>query len=322
MSRKIVIAGNWKLNFTQSETKTFLDELKTKIPKDMPKQISVLVHPSFTSLTTAKSCLEDSVINFGAQNCSSRANGAFTGEISIAMIKETQASSIIIGHSERREIFKETDEDINAKFKAIREDNSLTAIVCCGESEQTREAGKTDAWVESQIDAAFKDINLDSTDLTKVVIAYEPIWAIGTGKTCDSTEANRVIEVIRKKIAKLYSSDIAEKISILYGGSVKSSNIEELLKTIKGPLQFDPSIVRGLDYYTGIVFEAFDEHPDNKRAICGGGHYGDLLKIFGEKKLPGVGFGLGDVTFRDFLQTHKLLPNLENPDIERFALSP
>ncbi len=228
--RKIYIAGNWKLNFTQSETEKFLNELKGKIGK-LNDNIKVIVHPSFTSLATAKACLENTEIKFGSQNCSDQASGAFTGEVSIPMLKETGISSIIIGHSERREIFQETDDNINAKFKAIREDGELTAIVCCGESEQTREDGNTDAWVEKQIEAAFKDISLDGTTVNKVVIAYEPIWAIGTGKTCDSSEANRVIQIIRNKVAALYSKEIAESMSILYGGSVKSANIEELLAT-------------------------------------------------------------------------------------------
>ena len=228
--RKIYIAGNWKLNFTQSETKSFLEDLKSKV-KNLNSNICVLVHPSFTSLSTAQEILKNSNIHFGAQNCSCQDNGAFTGEVSIAMLKETGVSSIIIGHSERREIFKETDENINSKLKAIRKEATLTAIVCCGESEETREQGKTDGWVEKQIEAAFKDIQLDISNIDKVVIAYEPIWAIGTGKTCDSNEANRVIKVIRNKFAKIYSQDLADKISILYGGSVKSSNIEELLKT-------------------------------------------------------------------------------------------
>lgn len=228
--RQIYIAGNWKLNLTQSETENFLNELLPKV-NEFSSNISVLVHPSFTSLATAKKLLDSTKINFGTQNCSSEKSGAFTGEISIPMIKETGASSIIIGHSERREIFKESDEDINSKLKAIRADGEMIAIVCCGESEATREAGNTDTWVESQIENAFKDISLDTGNIEKVVIAYEPIWAIGTGKTCDSAEANRVIQVIRKKFASLYSQDLADKISILYGGSVKSANIEELLKT-------------------------------------------------------------------------------------------
>jgi triosephosphate isomerase (TIM) len=228
--RRIYIAGNWKLNLNQSETKSFLDELKPKVTK-VNENISVLVHPSFTSLMQAQSSLEGTAIQFGAQNCSNQDKGAFTGEVSIKMLKETGISSIIIGHSERREIFKETNENINAKLKAIREEATLTAIVCCGESEATRENGETDTWVEKQIEEAFKGISLDSSNIEKIVIAYEPIWAIGTGKTCDSNEANRVIQVIRAKFASLYSQDLADKVSILYGGSVKASNIEELLKT-------------------------------------------------------------------------------------------
>lgn len=230
MSRNIIIAGNWKLNLTQSETKEFLSELlhKTKT-MDIKDPVKVLVHPSFTSLAQANESLKNSAINFGAQNCSSQKSGAYTGEVSLDMLAETGAESIIIGHSERREIFGETDKDINEKFKAIQSNGKFTAILCCGESERTREEGKTDIWVESQIEAAFKDIKLDTSNLSRVVIAYEPIWAIGTGKTCDSDEANRVIEVIRKKMASLYSKEIADQISILYGGSVKASNIEELL---------------------------------------------------------------------------------------------
>lgn len=231
MKRKTIIAGNWKLNFTVSETKSFLEELKSKIIDFDAEQIEVIVHPNFLSLNAAKEILQDTKIKFGAQNCATETSGAFTGETSVAMIKDIEANSIIIGHSERREIFNESDADINQKFSQIQKENSIMAIVCCGESEQTREAGNTDSWVESQIENAFKNINLDSSSLEKVVVAYEPIWAIGTGKTCDSQEANRVIKVIRNKLAQIFSNDIAEKISILYGGSVKSSNIEELLQT-------------------------------------------------------------------------------------------
>lgn len=232
MSRKIIIAGNWKLNLTQSETEKFLSELLEKTKAISPSDsVKVLVHPSFTSIATAAAKLKDSYIGFGAQNCSSEKTGAFTGEVSVEMLAETGAESIIIGHSERREIFKEEDADINAKFKAIQANDKFTAIVCCGESEATREAGKTDSWIEGQIEAAFKDIELNDSNLSRVVVAYEPIWAIGTGKTCDSAEANRVIKVIRAKLAALYSAAIADKISILYGGSVKASNIEEILAT-------------------------------------------------------------------------------------------
>ena len=232
MSRKIIIAGNWKLNLTQSETEKFLSELLSKVKNIQANDsVKVLVHPSFTSLATAANILKGSIIGFGAQNCSSQSTGAFTGEISVAMLAETGAESIIIGHSERREIFKEEDSDINAKFKAIQANEKFTAIVCCGESEATREAGKTDTWIESQIENAFKNIELNDKNISRVVVAYEPIWAIGTGKTCETPEANRVIKVIRTKLAALYSSSIADKISILYGGSVKASNIEELLAT-------------------------------------------------------------------------------------------
>jgi triosephosphate isomerase (TIM) len=230
MSRKIIIAGNWKLNLTGSETEKFLSGLIAETQNlKLPDAVRVLVHPSFTSIATAANSLKNSIVKFGAQNCSSEKSGAYTGEVSVDMILETGADSIIIGHSERREIFHESDSLINAKFKAILSNNKLTAIVCCGESEATRESGKTDTWIESQIQEAFSGVDLNNTELNKVVVAYEPIWAIGTGKTCDSNEANRVIKIIRAKLSQLYTSSIANSISILYGGSVKASNIDELL---------------------------------------------------------------------------------------------
>jgi len=161
-----------------------------------------------------------------AQDISQFDNGAYTGEISAEMLKEIGVDTVLVGHSERREIFKEDDSIINAKtIQALK--NSLRVILCCGESDAIRSENKTDEWIKAQISSGLQNISADS--LANIVIAYEPIWAIGTGKTCDSVEANRVIKMIRDHLATLYSKDLADKMQILYGGSVKSSNAAELL---------------------------------------------------------------------------------------------
>ena len=164
------------------------------------------------------------LVETGAQNCYFAEKGAFTGEISPKMVKSAGASYVIVGHSERREIFKETSEMVNKKAHAILK-NGLIPIICCGESLEQREAGVTDSHIASQIKNALNGIS--SEDVAKSVIAYEPIWAIGTGKTCDSVEANRVIAMIRNTVKEVVGADAAEKVRILYGGSVKPETIKE-----------------------------------------------------------------------------------------------
>ena len=163
-------------------------------------------------------------IKLSSQNCYYEPSGAFTGEVGIPMLKELNCKYIIIGHSERRQYFSETDEMINKKAKAILA-GGLIPIICCGETLEQREAGSTDVHIASQIRAALDGIS--SEDVAKSVIAYEPIWAIGTGKTCDSVEANRVIKMIRSVVAEVAGAEAADSIRILYGGSVKPSTIEE-----------------------------------------------------------------------------------------------
>jgi triosephosphate isomerase len=233
MPRKYLIAGNWKLNMNQAQTEAFLQELSDGLHaiKNI-SAIDAMVIPPFTSLEKAKNtiCSKSLPLKLGAQDLSQFDSGAYTGEISAEMLTEIGVEYVLVGHSERREIFLENDAVINAKLKQALS-KGLKVILCCGESEQTREAGKTDSWVSNQINSALEGIEASKFDLANnLVIAYEPIWAIGTGKVCQADEANRVISVIRKKLQELVSKNLADQIRILYGGSVKGSNIDEIIQ--------------------------------------------------------------------------------------------
>lgn len=213
----------------KAQTTEFLTSLFKELKAEDLQSVESMIIPPFTSLDTAKAEIDKSglSVQLGAQDLSQYASGAYTGEISTDMIKETGANAVLVGHSERREIFNEDDSIINAKLKTGIE-AGLTVVLCCGESEATREAGKTDEWVCGQIASALE--GQDFSKMTEqLVVAYEPIWAIGTGKTCDATEANRVITQIRAELVKILGEDTAQKIRILYGGSVKSANIEEII---------------------------------------------------------------------------------------------
>lgn len=228
MSRKPIIAGNWKMhnNCAQSAelANAVMAELKEYDKASLPE---VVIAPVFTSLYSVNKALTDcgcGKVQLAAQNCYYEEKGAFTGEIAINMLKDFNLSYIIIGHSERRQYFGETDEMINKKAKAILA-NGILPIICCGETLEQREQGITDKHISSQITKALDGISSD--DVAKSVIAYEPIWAIGTGKTCDSIEANRVIKMIRETVRSLKGDVAANSIRILYGGSVKPETIEE-----------------------------------------------------------------------------------------------
>ncbi|WP_213951334.1 triose-phosphate isomerase [Tepidanaerobacter syntrophicus] len=223
MSRKPLIAGNWKMNNTRKDTIDFLDDF---LPKVRNITSDIVICPPFTSLFTAAEKLTDTNVKLGAQNMHWEDNGAFTGEISPLMLKEVPCEYVIIGHSERRQYFAETDETVNKKIKSALK-HGLLPIVCVGETLSQREEGITMAWVTSQVEKALKDIS--SSEVEKIVFAYEPIWAIGTGKTASSKDAEEVIKAIRGKIGELYSKNVAENIRILYGGSVKPDNIKELM---------------------------------------------------------------------------------------------
>ena len=225
MARKTFIAGNWKMNKTAAETKALAEALKESLAK-FGDTVTMAVCPTFTSLAAAVEVLKGSNVKVGAQNIHWADNGAFTGEISGAMLKEIGVEYVIIGHSERRGYFHETDEDINKKAKAIFK-NNLLPIICCGESLAQREAGQTEDWVASQIEAALAGLSADQVKVS--VLAYEPIWAIGTGKTATADQAQEVVAHIRATVEKLYNKDTADAVRILYGGSVKPANVKELM---------------------------------------------------------------------------------------------
>ena len=230
MSRKPIIAGNWKMNLLQSDAKALFEGIKSFVSNYTAPQLpTIVIAPTYTSLCAVSSIPCDcgcggNKVSVAAQNCHWESSGAYTGEISVEMAKDAGCDYIIIGHSERRQYFSETDEMINKKAKAIIA-GGLIPIICCGETLEQRESGVTDSWIASQIRAALSGIS--SEDIAKSVIAYEPIWAIGTGKTCDSVEANRVIKMIRSVVSDIAGSAAADSIRILYGGSVKPSTIEE-----------------------------------------------------------------------------------------------
>ena len=222
--RRKLIAGNWKMNKTVSESITLIKELCEKIDKPA---CDVAICVPYTSLSTAVELCKDSVIGVGAQNMHFCDSGAYTGEISADMLTEIGVSYVIIGHSERRQYFAETDETVNKKIKKSLEKN-LIPIVCVGESLEEREKDLTFDVVKTQVVKALADLSAD--DVLKVVFAYEPIWAIGTGKTATSEQANEVCRYIRDCICELYTKEVAEKVIILYGGSMNAGNADELLK--------------------------------------------------------------------------------------------
>ena len=220
--RKKIIAGNWKMNMTVSETKELIGKLKDKCNTD--KVDVVFIVPSI-DVTTAKECLKGTNIRLGTQNFYFEDKGAFTGEISAKMILDAGAEYVIIGHSERRNIFKADDTMINKKLIKAHE-SGLKPILCCGESLELRENGIYKKFIEEQIKSAF--LNVSDVNAMNTVIAYEPIWAIGTGKTATSDEAEEVCKFIRDIIGKLYNDKVKDEIRIQYGGSVNSKNANEL----------------------------------------------------------------------------------------------
>ena len=220
------IAGNWKMNMTHFEGIKFIQELGYEYKNK--NNCEVCVCPSFTGLRSVKNIIDtDHIeIKLGAQNMHFEENGAFTGEVSPLMLKALGVDYVIIGHSERREYFADTNETVNKKvISAFKYD--LKPIMCVGESLEIRESGKAVSFVLGQVVECLKDI--DAINIPDLTVAYEPIWAIGTGKNATSQDANDMCNAIRIKLTELYSSSIAEQIRIQYGGSVKPSNITELM---------------------------------------------------------------------------------------------
>lgn len=223
--RKPIIAGNWKMNKTASEAREFVEEVKGKIPS--ADVVDSVVGAPALFLQDLVKAAEGTDLKIAAQNCYFEEEGAFTGEVSPKALSDLGVSYVIIGHSERREIFHETDEEINKKAHAIFK-NGMIPIFCCGETLEQREAGQTNELVSDQVKAGLK--GLTEGQVSEIVIAYEPIWAIGTGKTATSEEANETISVIRETVAKEFSRSAADAVRIQYGGSVKPANIVELME--------------------------------------------------------------------------------------------
>ncbi len=223
--RKIVIAGNWKMHKTKEEALELVNQIKAGFKDN--GEVKVIVAPPFTSLPYVREALKDTTIGIAAQNMFYEKEGAYTGEISPLMLKDVGVHYVIIGHSERRKYFCETDEGVNKKIKTALE-YSLTPILCIGESLEERKSGKTFEKIETQLEGALR--GLSSTDVKKIIIAYEPIWAIGTGETATPEQAEEVHSFIRKKIAQKYGNDVASYAIILYGGSVKPNNAFSLLR--------------------------------------------------------------------------------------------
>lgn len=222
--RKKVIAGNWKMNMLPNEAIQFIEEL-TPLVKDTQSEVVLCV--PYTDLFYALLTAQNTNIKIGAQNMHFEEKGAYTGEVSGAMLKAINVEYVIIGHSERRQYFNETDETVNRKIKAAFQ-CGLKPIVCVGETLEQREAGKTQEIITKQTELALE--GLTNEQVKNTIIAYEPIWAIGTGKTATKEDANNSIKAIRNKIAQIYGQMVADGVIIQYGGSVKSTNAKELFE--------------------------------------------------------------------------------------------
>ncbi|GIO26357.1 triose-phosphate isomerase [Ornithinibacillus bavariensis] len=222
--RKNIIAGNWKMNKTLAEATQFVAEVKNKIPAT--DQVEAIVCAPFPYLASLVEQAKGSNVKISAQNMHFEDNGAFTGEVSPVMLKDIGVSHVVLGHSERREYFAETDETVNKKAHAAF-NHGLTPIICVGETLEQREANETKSLVGEQVRKALEGLSKDQ--VTQSIIAYEPIWAIGTGKTASSEDANEVCAHIRQVVKELTDAATAEAVIIQYGGSVKPSNVDELL---------------------------------------------------------------------------------------------
>lgn len=246
--RRYLIAGNWKMNKTVGEAIELAKGLVENV-KDVNDR-DILICPPFTALYPVSQVIKGSNVKLGAQDVFYEDSGAYTGEISPIMLKDVGCEYVIVGHSERRHIIKETDEIINKKVKSALK-HGLKVILCVGELLEERESGKTLDIVKEQTVKGLEGVNQD--DVKNVVIAYEPVWAIGTGKTAKPEDAQEVQSFIRELVSKLYSKDVANSMVIQYGGSVKASNIDDLMAMpdVDGVLVGGASLV--LDEFTRIV---------------------------------------------------------------------
>ena len=228
MSRKPLISGNWKMNHNHFEAIQTVQKLAYLVGKDELELADVSIHAPFTDIRSVQTVIDSDKLGFalGAQHCHWEDKGAFTGEVSPVFLQKLGVQYVICGHSERREIFGETDEMVNKKVAAILQ-HAMTPIMCCGETLEEREAGGTEAKVIGQVKAGLA--GRTNQQIASLVIAYEPIWAIGTGRTATSDDAQQVCAAIRVCVREIAGADAAESVRIQYGGSVKGSNIAELI---------------------------------------------------------------------------------------------
>jgi len=222
--RKAIIAGNWKLNKTVSESLELVNTLKTELTG--VKDVEIIVAPVFTALASVAGSVQGSNIELAAQNCYPAVTGAFTGEISPTLLKDVGCRSVIVGHSERRHLFKESDAFINAKINSLLE-VGLRAIFCVGETLEERESGHMFEILKQQVTEGLK--GLDAQGMKQVVIAYEPVWAIGTGKVASNEQAQEAHAFVRGLLSECFGKDVANGVRILYGGSVKPDNVDGLM---------------------------------------------------------------------------------------------
>lgn len=238
--RKPLISGNWKMNHNHFEAIQTIQKLAYALEKDDYEAVDVSVHPPFTDLRSVQTVIQadDIPVALGAQNVHQEANGAFTGEVSPTMLQKLDVSYVIVGHSERRELFGETDEVVNAKAKAVLA-AGMTPIVCCGETLEERSAGQAQSKVAGQISGSLA--GLDGATVGDLVIAYEPIWAIGTGETATPDDAQQMCAYIRSLVESEWGAAAASSVRIQYGGSVKPGNAPELM----GQPDVDGALVGG-----------------------------------------------------------------------------
>ncbi|MDD4979842.1 MAG: triose-phosphate isomerase [Candidatus Omnitrophica bacterium] len=251
--RKTIIAGNWKMYKTIVEAIELANGLKRALFKLNDQGVDIVICPPYAALSEVSEIILDSNIHLGAQNMHWQDEGAFTGEVSPIMLKDIGCKFVIIGHSERRQYFGETNESVNKKIKAALK-HGLTPIVCVGETLKEREDGKTFQVLDDHIHNGLKDIS--DSEVAKIVIAYEPVWAIGTGRTATPAQAQEAQIYIRGLLRKMYNKEIADALRIQYGGSVKPENITELMRQpdIDGALVGGASLT--VDSFAEIVLKA------------------------------------------------------------------
>ena len=228
MARRPIVAANWKMHKTHLEAIRDVQKLSYLLDADDTERVEIVVCPAFTALRAVQTLIESDRLRFGlaAQNVYPEEQGAFTGEVSAAMLEALRVSYVIVGHSERRQLFGETDEIVNRKVRAVFS-HGMTPILCVGESLEERDLGRTDEKVSGQIRADLRGVPDDRA--RSVVVAYEPIWAIGTGRNAEPADAGETIGVIRSSIADLYSKELADVVRVQYGGSVKAGNIRDFM---------------------------------------------------------------------------------------------